>query len=91
MPLILYTVLPGQFSCQFQNKNNIFQMELVSMVLLELNESVLIDGIQIRLNLGSCSICMIYFRGAVVLLSGGCKILCVAIIVEVIINLICGG
>ena len=44
MTLIFYTVLTGQFSCQFENKDNIFQMELVSMVLLEFNDSVLIDG-----------------------------------------------
>ena len=43
------------------------------MLLLELNDSVLIDGMQIRLKLGSCSICIIYFRGAVVLFSGAAK------------------
>ena len=44
MPLILYTVLPRQFPCQFENEDNIFQMELVSMVMFELNDYVLIYG-----------------------------------------------
>ena len=44
MTLMWHTVMPGLFYCQFENKDNIFQMEVVSMVLLEFNDSVLING-----------------------------------------------
>ena len=44
MPLICHTILPGQFPRTFENKNTVLQIEGVSIMLLELNESVGIDG-----------------------------------------------
>ena len=43
MTLIWLTVLPGQFFHQFEIKCILLQMELVSMILLELNDSIGID------------------------------------------------
>ena len=45
----------------------------------------------IRLKMDSCSIIIAYFRVTVIVFSGGWKIMCVATIVDVSIDLIFGG
>ena len=40
MTAIWHMVLPRQFTCKIENKNNIFQMEVFSMMLLELMDSI---------------------------------------------------
>ena len=44
----------------------------------------------INLDLICCSICITYFRFAVIIFSGGCRILWIILVVYVCINLICG-
>ena len=43
MLLICHTVLHGQIFSQFENKDTIFHMEVVSVMLLESKESIGID------------------------------------------------
>ena len=43
MLLVCNTVLNGQFSCMFENRDTIFHMEEFSMMLLELKDYVGID------------------------------------------------
>ena len=73
MPVIWHTVLTGKFCHKFENKDTIFQMEVVLIMLLKLKNDFAVDRIDIRLNTGCFCGFIRYFRGAVPVFLGVAK------------------
>ena len=68
MHVIWHTVITDKFPHQFEKKDTHLHMEGFSMMLLDFKYPLLENtAMKIRLNWGSCSSCIKYFRGAMIL------------------------
>ena len=91
MLLICHTVLHGQCYCNFGKEILFSRYREFQWCCWILRTILSWKWVYFRMNLDSFIIFVTYFRGNMFVFSGRCKILWVVIIVDVSINLICGG